>query len=153
MKFLHMLKKCNSGRIWDNGYWEIIDDLPYYEAGFCVKLENSSGGWHFHIITKDDEIIESDWETVKRKYYLSKSDSPYGWIDKDGIFFGCDYFEHNDCALACFGLYEGAAEQAEYVKIYKENDKLSYYHEGFLTDAQRQALINRNIELFIYDKE
>jgi len=152
MKFLHILEKHDNGYIWDNGYWEIMDDPPY-KPGCCVKLENSSGGWHFHTITKDDEIIESDWETVERKYYLSKSDSPYGWIDKDGIFYGCDYFEHNDCALTCFGLYEGSAERAGYVKVYKENNELTYYHEGFLTDAQRQTLINRGIELFILDRE
>ena len=152
MKFLHILEKRDNGYIWDNGYWEIIDDPPY-EPGCCVKLENSSGGWHFHTITKNDEIIESDWETVERKYYLSKSDSPYGWIDKDGVFYGCSYFEHNDCALACFGIYEGVAEQTGYVKVYKDNDELTYYHEGFLTDAQRQTLINRGIELFIFDEE
>jgi len=152
MKFLHELEKRDNGKIWDNGYWEIIDDPPY-KPDYHIRVENRYGGWHYHTITEDDEIIESDWQTIDHNYYLSKVNSPYGWIDKDGTFFGCDYFEHNDCALACFGLYEGAAERAGYVKIYKENDKLSYYHEGFLTDAQRQALINRDIELFIYDKE
>ena len=34
---------------------------------------------------------------------------------------------------------------------YKENDEVTYYYEGFLTDAQRQTLINRNIKLRIID--
>lgn len=152
MKFLHELQKRDNGKIWDNGYWEITDDPPY-KPGYQIRVENRHGGWHYHTITEDDEIIESDWQTIDRKYFLSKSDSPYGWIDKDGTFYGCDYFEHIDCALVCFDLYEGAAEQAGYVKVYKDNGGLTYYHEGFLTDAQRQTLIDRGIELFIYDKE
>lgn len=152
MKFLHELEKHNDGRVWDNGYWEIINDPPY-KPGKYIQVENRYGGKHFHMITEDDEIINSDWQTVNRKYYLNKSDSLYGWIDKDGTFFGCDYFEHNDCAQACFGMYEGEAERAGYVKIYQDNNGLTYYHEGFLTDAQRQCVINRGIELFIRDRE
>lgn len=152
MKFLHELEKRDNGKVWDNGYWEIVDEPPY-KAGYCVKVENNCGGWHYHTITKNDEIIESDWTTINHNYYLNKTDSPYGWIDKEGNFYGCDYFEHNDCAITCFGLYEGSAERAGYVKVYKENNELTYYHEGFLTDAQRQTLINRGIELFALDRE
>ena len=157
MKFLHEFIPTGNNKFIDNGYWEIIDNE--YDVGDIVRVENYSGGFHPHRIQPNDEIITSDWTTIMRKHYLNKQDSQYGWIDLEGNFYGCEYQEHKMCAEACFGLSERDAEKAGFVKIfdntawYDEYDETIYYHEKFLTDAQRKTIIDRGLTLNDEDVE
>lgn len=131
----------------DNGYWEIGEDKP--EIGDFIKLYNSCGGFHNHLITEKDELIQSTWEEILYKYYHDNQTSPYGWIDREGNFFGCDYMEHKACADACCNLTEIQAEQQGYIKIYSALGELEYYCDGRMTVAQKNTLESRG---FIVDE-
>ena len=151
MKFLHDVRIAHNGQIIDNGYWEIMDEN--YQIGETVRVENYAGGYHFHTISSNDEIIEaSDWQPLMRKYYIKNQNSPYGWIDLEGNFYGCNYYEHALCLEACFGITEYEAEKRGFIKVFDDGgwssyNDFSYYHEGFLTDAQRKTLIDRGLTL------
>ena len=91
----------------------------------------------------DKMVYQSTWEEILYKYYHDNQTSPYGWIDREGNFFGCDYMEHRDCANACFNLTETQAEKQGYIKIYSALGELEYYCNGRMTVAQKNTLENR----------
>ena len=133
----------------DNGYWEIGENKP--EIGDFIKVYNDYGGFHSHLITEEDELVQSTWEKVLYKYYHDNQTSPYGWIDREGNFFGCDYMEHSKCADACFNLTEAQAEQQGYIKIYSALRELEYYCNGRMTVAQKNTLESRGFTVDEYE--
>lgn len=134
--FLH--EKINGH---DNGYWKInCTTKPL--IGERIKVENVSGGQHFHTITEEDELIFSTWETVLKQYFLNRTDSPYGWIDREGHFYCCDFMEHAFCADVCFDMSELEAERRGYIKIYSDEDD-GYYCSTLMTTAQKRTLEER----------
>ena len=46
------------------------------------------------------------WNVMLLNHYIKNQNSPYGWIDLEGNFYGCDYHEHAFCLEVCFGNYE-----------------------------------------------
>lgn len=121
----------------DNGYWEVKwhdeDEKP--QIGERCRVVNAVGGWHEHTIAECDEILFSTWHDVEYAYYTTNQQADYGWIDKEGNFYGCSYMGHADCAAACFDLSELEAEQAGYVKIYRDRVMAEYYPERFRPDG------------------
>lgn len=135
--FLH--EKINGH---DNGYWEIISATKKPPIGELIKVRNVCGGQHFHTVTEEDELIFSTWETVLKQYFLDQTDSPWGWIDREGRFYGCDFMEHKFCADICFNMSELEAERRGYVKIYSD-DSEGYYCSTLMTTAQKRTLDER----------
>ena len=162
-KFLHEFNDYGESHGWlDNGYWEIMWGTP--EIGHTVRVENYCGGFHDHEINDHDEIIESDWQTVEKMYYASQTDRDCGWIDREGVFYGCGYMDHAACLDAISGLDTLAAEQAGYVKIYHDatlakympeyakDEDLIYYIDPHirLTEAQARTLTERGFKIHEY---
>ena len=147
-KFIHEYQLWNDGDFHDNGFWEYSEEeIP--QIGDLIQVENQYGGYHFHRVNKEDEFFEGEWDEVLREYYKKQTDKEYGWIDKDGIFYGCDYADHACCADACFGLSELEAEDAGIIKIFSEHKKLCWYLKPRLhmTKAQEDTLLTRGFDL------
>lgn len=130
-----------------NGWWEIQNPKNNYNNGDELIVENRFGGHHTHIYSDLDEIVESDsFENLDWKKVLLNPDSPYGFIDPDGKFYGCDYSNHED--LARFVLKQSSPEEFGWVKIYHAGDEIDYYtRRKFLTEAQVKTLMERHIEV------
>ena len=158
MKFLHEClnpdyKEKNVKPSW-NGYWLIASDTT--AIGNTVKLENMCGGSHSHIITNADEIIDSNWDAIsKLEATIDMANSDYGWIDLQGIFYGCSYREHWYCASVCFNLSEIEAENSGYIKIYQDShscyalpDGRTYYvKNNRMTKAQAKTLKEKGFDV------
>ena len=71
MKFLHEIVKYPNAELpYDNGYWLIVRGEPV--VGNTIRVENYNGGFHDHVVTENDVIVESDWQTVERAFYASE---------------------------------------------------------------------------------
>lgn len=161
MWFVRKRKRNQAGQIIDNGgIWEIVDEPTGVEYGDVCRVENAYGGWHFYTITKEDEIFESDWDTVEREQYAAYQDAEYGWIAPDGTFYGCNYEDHAHCIYAVSGMYESIAERMGWIKIYRDPTMARYhpervnefdgcywiYDSEIMTDAQKKTLYERGFK-------
>lgn len=165
MWFVRKRKHNTAGEIIDNGgVWEIMDEPTGVEYGDMCRVENAYGGWHYYTITKEDEIFESDWDTVEREQYQSYTDAEYGWIAPDGTFYGCNYENHAHCIYAVSGMYESNAERAGWIKIYRDPTMARYHPERtnefdgcywitdseMMTPAQKKTLHERGFKIETY---
>lgn len=136
-KFLHEFTEGTNGDMKDNGWWEIIGSRVFNRFGGCHTYEPSPND----IIVECDDWSDLDWSC------LLSNDSSYGWIDRDGTFYRCDYRKHQDLAELYFHSTERDLERQGYIKIYRGHDTpISMYFEyssaKFLTDAQKTTLGN-----------
>ncbi len=141
MKFLHEFLEYQNGKKVDNGWWLIDEKLN--------RLYNRRSGYHSYEPSGNDIIVEADnWQDLDWSCLL-KPDSPYGWIDLNGTFYGCDHFEHAELADLYFKSNERALEDIGYIKVYREIDGTVAYYTSrrFPTEKQEQTLIDRGIEL------
>ena len=138
MKFIHEFIEYKNGEVKDNGWWRIEGD----------KVVNMVGGWHHLCIDDKSVIVEAnDWHDLDWSC-LIKPDSPYGWVDIQGNFFGCDYMEHAFFAKYYFKLTERTLEDIGYVKIYREIDgSQAYYVSRHLNEKQENKLLELGVEL------
>lgn len=138
-KFLHEFSRYADGSVKDNGWWEIVGD----------RLYNINGGFHYLCDTSPNQIIveaedfhDLDWSCLLRP------DSPYGWIDVHGKFFGCHFMEHDLLAEYYFKCSEIDLENAGFVKVYRNYDgKQSYYTQKHLTEQQEKTLIDLGVKI------
>ena len=150
-----------------NGYWEITDDnhAPPYFIGETIRIENARGGFHYHTVCEKDEFIYSTWQEIETNRFLKNQDADYGWIDKKGNFYGCEYEEHAYCIRAISNMDEYEAERNGWIKIYRDptmkkiNPKFSnafdtcYYFDFInchMTKAQEETLIERGFYIEDY---
>lgn len=111
MKFLHEFSKYGDGTVSDNGWWQISEDGK--------RLLNGAGGWHDYIPSDDDIIAEADsWEDLDWSC-LIMPDSPYGWIDREGKWYGCKYSDHASVANLVLHSSERALEMQGWIKVYR----------------------------------
>lgn len=140
MKFLHEFLTHRDGTKQDNGYWEIRGN----------RLVNAAGGWHDYHPTFEDEILESDWETVRKLNFLQSfrenENSETGWIAPDGTFYGTDWMNHWMVA-EYFDTTESDLEDMGFVKIYlnplwpTSGNRYEYiYTTDHITQAQVDTL-------------
>ena len=66
-----------------------------------------------------------------------------GWLNREGEFIPCESYQHDKVARE-HGGSEIIWEESGYVKIFSVVDMI--YHKGFLTDAQRDWLVNHEID-------
>lgn len=137
-KFLHEFLKYRDGHIHDNGWWEIVGD----------KLYNEAGGYHYYIPEENDIIVEvNDWEDLDWSFLIDNT-QPYGWIDLQGNFYGCKYMEHELLAEKYFKATDRYLELKGYVKVFRGYDCLiEYYVYRNLTEKQKQKLLELGIRL------
>ena len=144
-KFLHEFTQMPNGTTCDNGWWEIRGN----------KLVNSKGGWHDYYPNSEDKIIESNWDYIEHLNAKNKINDKFitGWIAPEGTFYGCDYQDHHYVA-EYLDLSEFQMENQGYVKIYYNplfleghGNEYEYFCDKHLTNAQREVLITKGIEL------
>lgn len=135
-KFLHEYLEYPCGLKIDNGWWKIENNYLY----------NRAGGSHSYVPNENDIIAEvNDWDDLDYSYLL-KPDSEYGYIDREGNFYGCDYHEHSDIAELYLKTTERELEEKGWIKIYRShNHKTTYYYEHNLTEAQIKTLEEKNL--------
>lgn len=140
----YLLERNDDGS--PNGYWqmEFVGELT---EGKKVVLYNRFGGKHDHVYHETDEVSEVDsYLDLDWGKALLKPDSPYGFIDPYGKFYGCAYRDHDD--LAQLYLKINLPEEFGWVKVYDAYDEIDYYtRRKFLTDAQVKTLMDRGIEV------
>lgn len=140
MKFLHEFLTHRDGTKQDNGYWEIRDN----------RLVNAAGGWHDYYPSPDDEIFESNWETVKKlnflQYFKDHKNVETGWIAPDGTFYGTGWMDHWMVA-EYFDTTESDLEDKGFIKIYHNplwpttGDEYEYVYTRYhITQAQIDTL-------------
>lgn len=150
-------KNFDSDNIVSLGMWstEWQDHIP--APGDKIMIVNMYGGRRRHTVTELDRFYEGNDQEIMKEYYRGRTDELAGWIDKDGVFYGCNDMEHHICCDLCFNLYESEAEQAGYIKIFYDPMFLTNYPEqctekGYryyvdrrchLTKAQKETLMER----------
>lgn len=137
MKFLHEFCTSANGTVLDNGWWKIEGNRVYNRFGGCHTYEPSDTD----IIVECDDWKDLDWSI------LIKKDSPYGWISRDGTFYGCGYGDHKDLAELYLHKSEKELELLGYIKIYRGYDRkpsmyFNYLNCGFITENQKNTLSN-----------
>ncbi len=150
MKFLHEFLRYSDGSITDNGWWKISED--------GTKLLNRCGGYHSYEPSEGDIICEEDsWNDLDYSY-LIKNESPYGWIDRNGKYYGCEYADHDNIAEFVFNKTSWQLECEGWIKVYRGfareretyiNDKWSH----LVTPEQLQTLSEKQLEdtyVYIY---
>lgn len=135
LKFLHEFIRLPNDDVVDNGWWEINGNL----------LVNMFGGRHDYDPSDDDIIVEADgWEDIDCSFLLVP-DSRFGWVDPDGIFYGCEYTNHRLIARYIFGMDEFTLEKT-HVKIYGYGSSVeAYTQRPFLTEQQFKTLKERRV--------
>ena len=118
---------------------------------------NSNG-----IINYIKKIVKRDGKLHLSSRFLKNQNSGHGWIDKNGIFYGCNYEEHAYCVYRISGLHEDEAERAGWIKIYRDPQLANnypefsngtdcvYYHDSInsrLTKAQKDTLLSRGFNI------
>lgn len=133
-RFLHELIRLPNDDVADNGWWKIDDN----------RLENMFGGRHDYILNDDDIIVEAGgWEDIAFNFLVPNS--RFGWVDPDGIFYGCKYTDHRMIARYIFGMDEFTLEKT-HVKIYGYGSSVeAYTQRPFLTEQQVKTLKERRV--------
>lgn len=140
-------------------FWSKIED----KDGMRVTV-NDVGGWSpFDKSCKVLETVEvedyseldiSKTTEYKRLFKNSKDNNiDFGWLDREGRVYYCNYHDHISLLDYLFNLGEWDAEQQGWVKIDKEK---MYYYESFppgvkLTPEQRNWLSQNGFEIFDED--
>ena len=150
MKFLHEYLRYSSGLVTDNGWWRISD---------CgTKLYNRRGGYHSYTPSKDDIICEADsWDDLDYSF-LVKNDSLYGWIDRNGRYYGCEYEDHDDVAELVLHKTSRQLEEEGWIKVYRgyNRERETYIDDKWshlVTPEQLQTLVEKQLEdtyVYIY---
>ena len=145
MRFLHEFFKNADGTKRDNGWWRISEDGKH--------LINAYGGWHDYTPSSDDIIAEADsWDDLDWSHLL-KPDSPYGWIDREGKFYGCSYSNHDAVAERILHSNDRVLEEQGWIKVYRASTGETvwytdwrYCRSGGITEAQEKTLEEKGLE-------
>lgn len=163
--FLHEVITHNDGRKLNNGYWE----LEYYaEPGTEIRVFNEMGGFHYHIIQEDDDIIYAESRRDLDHSFLLDPNSELGWLAPDGTFYGCAYYDHENVAYYVLKSSSMELEEKGWVKIYesrlfglgrnyylgqKPHWKANYMSRNFLTKQQIDWLLEHGYKEMIIPED
>ncbi len=117
-----------SGRRWLVDFYG-APSVEYHEGMTCVRAEN----W-----------ADLDWTGT----ILMDENYKTGWLDRDGVFYGCDYHYHDALGKILFGKSERELEQMGYIKISgKDGMYCAHYDWKYInlmpSDAQLEYLLTR----------
>ena len=137
---------------YENFWWEYDETTPKNNA----KLINLVGGYNTGNDITNCEIVEADgfecldWSNTE----ILNKNSRYGWLDRNGKFYGCDYRHHDMQANYIHKKSRRELERFGWILIgknfYEETGKLiamfyGDYKEGVMpTDAQLEYLSRRS---------
>ena len=113
--YLHEWQHFKDTKV-NNGYWELE---CYADVGEEVKVFNELGGYHYHTIRENDEIVYARSRRDLDHSFLLDPNSDLGWLAPDGTFYGCAYFAHEDVAYYVLKSSSAELEEKGYVKIYE----------------------------------
>lgn len=113
-------------------------------------LINCRGGRKPYSIANDiileevyaDEFEDLDWS----KTWLNDSDSEYGWLDRDGNFYGCGYESHDLSSYFLFKCEVGELEEKGFVRV-----SYDYQCRKRLSVEQKNWLILHGYKIKEYD--
>lgn len=114
--------------LYNNEYWELC--APPIINSF-IKIKNKDEKIIYYKIKNSDYIIDSNWNEILYNFYQKNQDSKFGWIDKNGIFFGCKEHDHARCIQIISNMREEDAEKVGWIKIYYDK-KLSSRADGLV---------------------
>lgn len=143
MKFLHEFLRYSDGTVRDNMWWRISED--------GTMLFNRCGGHHSYEPSEDDIICEVDsWDDLDYSFLL-KNESPYGWIDRNGKYYGCEYEDHDDIAELVLHKTSRQLETEGWIKVYRSfNRGIETYIDDkwnhLVTPEQLRTLSEKNLE-------
>lgn len=95
------------------------------------------------------ELDELDLSGVMFPDYI-KSEK-LGWLDPNGDFHKCDYYEHSEVAYKLYGTYDTESlARRGIVHVFWNNftNKTDYYVSKALTDAQVKWLTDNDIKIY-----
>ena len=153
--FAALLKCCNRRKNmkfakYENFWWQWDDNTPKESA--C--LYNMFGGKSSNCDIRNCQIVDAeDFDKLNWAGTSIFNNSRYGWLDREGKFYGCDYRHHDLQAKLVHGSSRAKLEKLGWVIIVKmpleETGKLlALYHTGddsiIPTGKQLEYLSNRN---------
>ena len=96
----------------NNFWWNLEGNFLYNIAGGRQMAE-----WHkpFNEIVIEDDWIDLDWKDT----VIHNNNFKTGWINRNGLFFGCDYETHSIQAEFVHKKSERELELLGWIKIYK----------------------------------
>ena len=106
-----------------NFWWEYEGDSPIDNA----RLYNVYGGYACNVDIRDRETVQAnnfkelDWSGTD---VLNKN-SKYGWVDRNGVFYGCDYTCHELQAYLVHNSSKEELERAGWIHISSPSKYLS----------------------------
>lgn len=151
--YLHEWIHHTNGEKVNNGYWELEH---YAENGKEVKVYNEMGGFHYHTVRVNDEIVYAESRRDLDHSFLLDPNSELGWLAPDGTFYGCAYYAHEDVAYYVLKSTSVELEEKGWVKIYESRLfglgrnyylgqpsylKANYMSRNFLTQPQIDWLL------------
>lgn len=151
--YLHEWQHHKNGEKVNNGYWELE---RHGAIGEEVKVYNEMGGFHYHTIRANDEIVYVESRRDLDHSFLLDPDSELGWLAPDGTFYGCAYYAHEDVAYYVLKSTSMELEEKGWVKIYESrlfglgrnyylgqppHWKANYMSRNFLTQPQIDWLL------------
>lgn len=137
---------------YQNFWWEYREDSPKDNA----RLYNVFGGFACNVDIRERETVIADgfqgldWSGTD---VLNKN-SRYGWLDRQGVFYGCSYASHELQAFLVHNSSQSELERLGWIHISAPSKNDAYvinaefwgdYKNGVMpTDAQLQYLMTRN---------
>jgi hypothetical protein len=111
------------------------------------KLYTTGGGYHYYE-PKTEEILETnnqaryfdqlDWT----KTTLLRPDSEYGWLDRDGKFYGCLYMHHSLVAELILHKRMWELEDAGWARVMGKQTPVSMYKNRLSADQRNWLSLN-----------
>ena len=137
---------------YNNFWWQYDESTPKNDA----TLINLNGNEIDNNNITNCEIAEAkSFEDLNWKNTKVWSDQyKYGWLDRNGVFFGCDYAYHEKQAYLVHKKSPKELEELGYIHISKINKNDPYYFASFYgdykngiapTDAQIEYLFKHNL--------
>jgi hypothetical protein len=128
-------EKSDGSTFWrkeQNGMW--INSA----GGRCnIHTTNDSDSWIVVETVYADDFDELDWS----KTYLNDPEKESGWLSPEGIFYGCPYESHDDCAYYILKKSVAELENEGYIRIYHK-DQWSCSKD--ITEVQAKFLLDNN---------
>lgn len=145
-KFVRKVFNWYSKEVQDeNSWWAIQDDDEQLWinslGGRCSISEQS-------IVLETvyaEEFEDLDWSSTS----LNLPDSKFGWLDRNGKFYGCSYEDHDSCAYYLLKSDVSDIESKGWVRVYDDHFVL---HKGNLSAEQRNylSLAGHKIDKHLY---
>ena len=140
-----------------NFWWEYRHDSPLDSARlFNMYGDFVDDGYFCQADIRDAEMVDADgyqdldWEGTQ---VLSRN-SRFGWVDRNGVFYGCDWRSHELQAYLIHKCDKRELEQKGWIHISAPSKRDSYvinalfygdYKNGVMpTDKQMEYLCSRN---------